>query len=193
MQNLSRYRIFYPRYRGVTLLEMLIVIAIVSIVLTVVAPNVQHILIANRLAAQTNEISAVLQFARHRAIDEQVRTTLCPTEDYAACSNNWGQAKMVFVDANDNGARDNNEVLLSSTGRSHQTLQLSGPSSPIHFQESGISASPASILICHQSREDEYARALIISLQGRVKASRDSNQDGIYEDNLGNPLDCGTS
>lgn len=177
--------------RGVTLLEMMIVLAIIAIVMTVVAPNVQSILIKNRIAGDLNELSAIIQYARNTAIDEQATTTICPSSDFSTCSNTWAQAKIVFIDANGNNQRDNEETLLVSTTKSAGVLNVSGPSSPIRFQDTGVTSTPASILFCHQSNAAKYARAITVSLQGRVKTSKDTNNDGVHEKNSGVNLVCG--
>ncbi|WP_250207260.1 GspH/FimT family pseudopilin [Alteromonas oceanisediminis] len=175
---------------GVTLLEMLITLAIVAIVLTTVAPNVQSILIQNRITAEINELSGVIQYARHHAIDQQIDTLVCPSDDFSSCTTNWGQAKMVFADENGDGSRGNDEPILAATGVTHPVNVLTGPNGSMRFLASGAVAAPAVLRLCHENDEAEYARALTISLQGRVKMSRDDDNDGIHEDDTGAALDC---
>lgn len=180
------------RQSGVTLIELLIGIAIVSLMLTTVAPSVREILIQNRIIGQINELSAVVQFARHTAINDQVTSVLCPTQNFATCTLDWNDPKMVFPDVNNDGIRGLGEDLLVGTGNIVDTNNLSGPAGVISFQANGSVASPTTLLLCHQENEDRFARALIISLQGRVKMSQDSNNDGVHENNSGVALDCGS-
>lgn len=176
---------------GVTLMELMISLAILSIVLTIVVPSGQSIVIQNRIVGEINELSAVIQFARHHAIDEQVDTIMCPAEDFSTCEQDWDKPKIVFADLDGDGDRGADEELLVGTSFLSDANDLDGPAGSIRFQANGSVSSPATLLLCHTDKEDKYARALTISLQGRVKISRDTNDDGIHETNAGDPLDCG--
>ncbi len=176
--------------KGFTLLELMISVAIVGILLTAVVPNARGILIRNRIVSEVNYLSSLVQFTRHTAIDEQAVTVMCPSDDFNACTNDWTLPKMIFVDEDNNGARSNDEELLVGSESSHQTHIVRGPNNPIRFSGNGSVATPATLLFCHNELESEFARAIIISLQGRLKLSTDTNNDGIYEDNTGTPLSC---
>lgn len=176
--------------RGATLIELMIGLAIVAILITSVGPSVRDILIQNRIVAQINELSSVVQFARAQAIDQQTDAILCPSENFKDCATNWNLPKMVFMDVDGNGARADSEELLAGSEHIVSSLYLTGPAIVIRFQGNGAVASPATLTLCHKDKEEKFARALIVSLQGRVKLSSDSNKDGIHEDNAGNDLDC---
>lgn len=184
------------RQQGVTLLEMLVALAVAAIVLTVVAPNMQTIVAKNRITAEINHISAVIQFARFNAIDQKSATLICPTPDYADCSTNWNQAKMVFVDANSNGKRDTSEPLLMTTEAIVGGNNMKGPGAAIEFSDSGASnvsnaiSDTASLVLCDKTKDEKLTRALLINQQGRVRVSFDSNDDDVHEDASGDALSC---
>lgn len=178
------------RQQGTTLIELMIGLSIVAIVLIVAVPSAQQIIIQNRVVGQINELSGVVQFARATAIDQQVDTIICPTSDFTNCTTNWSNAKMVFIDENLSGTRNDDEELLVGTPIISSTNFIDGPEAVIRFQASGEVNSMATLLICHKDKEAKYARALTVSLQGRVKISRDTNKDGVHEDNSGSDLDC---
>ena len=181
---------YYKHALGLTLIELMISIAIMSILITAVGPMVRDILIQNRLIGQINELSAVVQLARHSAINEQVTSIICPSSDFTTCNLNWDLPKMVFLDLDGNGVRDANEELLGGTSRSVSNYNLTGPAGIISFQGNGATATPSTLLLCHESNEAQFARAITISLQGRVRVSQDTNNDGIYETNAGANLSC---
>ena len=56
------------RPSGFTLLELLVTIAVLAIIATVGVPGFQQLLINSRLAAQNNELIAMLHFAKSEAI-----------------------------------------------------------------------------------------------------------------------------
>lgn len=171
-------------------MEILIGLAIVSILITAVAPAVREILIRNQMTGQVNELSSVVQFARYSAINEQIPTILCPTVNFSTCTTNWNNPKMVFPDFDGNGQRGDDEDILAGAGNTIDNSQLTGPEGTISFQASGAVASPATLILCPNSAEARFARALIISLQGRVKLSQDTDNDNIHEDNSGTALSC---
>lgn len=166
-------------------------VAILAIVMLFAIPSAQRIIIQNRIVADLNETSAVIQYARAYAIDNQIDTVVCPSADFSECGNDWNNPIIVFNDDDGNNTRGVNEELLASTSNRSITNILSGPAANIVFQGNGAVSSPATLQICHQNREDEYARALTISLQGRVRVSRDDDNDGVHEDGAGTSLDCG--
>jgi len=176
--------------KGVTLLELLIGLAIVSILLTAVAPNVQSILISNRIAADINGLSSLMRFAKHTAVNEQTTVIICATSNYTACSGDWDDAKMVFIDSNSNGQRDASETLLASGDASAKNTTLSGIDAPFSFAPDGSAEQAVTLTVCPESGGNTYARALLITLFGRISVSVDDDGDGIAEDSTGTALSC---
>ena len=68
----------------------------------------------NRIAASTNELVVALTYARSEAMKRGDIVTTCASDDEDTCagSNDWGTGWIVFVDLNQDGARDVNEPLL---------------------------------------------------------------------------------
>ncbi|MGK0371034.1 MAG: type IV fimbrial biogenesis protein FimT [Glaciecola sp.] len=176
--------------KGMTLIEMLVALAVVAIVLTVVAPNVQTILSKNRTTSEINELSAVIQFARFTAIDQTSTAVICPSTNYASCSTDWNQAKIVFIDSNGNNTRDTAEPLLMSTTAIASTNTMTGPAVAISFLDSGVANASTSIKVCPNTNVVELARSININAQGRVRVSIDSDKNDIFEDTDGNELSC---
>lgn len=56
------------RRKGVTLIELLIVIVVLAIGLTIAVPSVQELLRNNRVASQNNELIALIALAKSQAI-----------------------------------------------------------------------------------------------------------------------------
>ena len=175
---------------GLTLLEMLVAIAIVIIVLTVVAPNVQQVVKANRITAEINELSGVIQFARFTAIDQNANAVVCPASDFSNCGTNWNSAKIVFIDNNSNNIRDTSEPLLMTTGEITSTNQITGPGGSVIFRDSGATNLATNIQICPNDNDEKLAKGLSLNAQGRVKINTDSDNDGVVEDIEGNALSC---
>lgn len=176
--------------RGLSLIELIIVLAIFSISLSVVGPNINRFIAHNRISAQINQINGIIKTARHQAIDDQETVILCPAQDYSRCNVNWNNPIIGFIDANRNLHRDPKERLLFATQAITPTEVLTGPKGPIRFNESGMNSSPATLLICPRNGDATLAKAMFVSLQGRVRISKDSNNDGIDERTKGRNLSC---
>ena len=95
---------------------------------------------------------------------------------------------MVFVDSNSDGERNASETLLTSLSKEESNIEVKGPQNAISFTQNGGANSNADILFCGDQVSSH--RALLISMQGRVKTSQDSNNNKIHEDRDGNALNC---
>jgi type IV fimbrial biogenesis protein FimT len=177
--------------KAMTLLEMMIVLAIFGILLSAVVPSAVAIIDKSRITAQLNHMSSVIQYTRFHAIDKHMSAALCPSSDLTTCDvNDWNLPKMLFADSNFNQQRDDDEPLIYATPKMPKGVYMTGPKKLIRFFEDGAIGSPATILICPQQTNAKLNRALFISLQGRVRVSRDTNNDEVHEKGNGQALPC---
>ena len=89
-------------------------LVVLGILLTVGIPSFASIMRNNRIAASTNELVVALTFARSEAMKRGDTVTTCASDDEDSCagSNDWGTGWIVFVDLDQNGAREVTEPLL---------------------------------------------------------------------------------
>lgn len=190
----------YRNTHGLTLVELLVAIAIVSILLMLVTPNMLIMIKKSRITGHLNELSSALQYAKLFAIEHRSSTLLCPSIDYETCDLNWDLPLILFIDKNQNAVRDLNEHLLRTVNSQVHHNHLKGPGTYIRFYESGANSSPATLVFCPQAYANDSAstsalnqslnRALFVSLQGRTRVSVDSDGDNIHESAGGSPLSC---
>ena len=183
-----------PRFKpiqGFSLLEIMIVLAIFSILLLAVSTDVKTILAKHRILSELNQMSSLIHLSRAHAIDTQSTATLSPTRDLASCQfSNWNMQKMVFFDFNNNKLRDNTEPLLAALPKVGKGVKAYGPRKAIQFLASGVVGSTATLAFCPTQQNAVLNRALIVSLQGRIRVSKDYNQDYIHEVRQGVPVNC---
>ena len=177
-------------YRGLSFIELLIVLAIFSISLSLVGPNINRYIAQNAITAKINDTNALIQQARYLAINHQETMTLCPSSNFATCSIDWNNGLIGFIDQNKNNDRDNQERLLFASQKVTHNITIKGPKSPIRFHESGMNSSATSLLFCPPNTDLTLARAIILSMQGRTRLSNDSNNDGIHEVSPGRNIIC---
>lgn len=178
---------------GLTITELLIGLAIVSILVTVVAPNIQSIIQSNRVVGDINQLSAALRFARFSAINDEQSVVLCPTENYTACVNDWQLGKMAFVDDNGNGSRDADEPLLVSIEAVSGNNMILGVEGSVTFLPQGTVSNNIALVVCPSSQDNTLASGLYVTQYGRISVATDSDNNGVKEDLAGDELSCSNS
>ena len=109
---------------GVTLIEALVTLGIVSVALAVGVPAVRDIVATNRMSSAVNDIVTSLHISRNEAVKRAEQTVLCASTNWslpsAQCEDvNLAEGWIVFTDDNPrNGARDAAEIVVFA----HQPL-----------------------------------------------------------------------
>jgi len=159
--------------RGLTLIELLIVVAGVTVLATVALPALSGGLEAARGADARAALLSSLVAASNRAALTGVRSVLCPSPDGLACddSPDWSRGWLVFLDANASREFDAGETLLriqpALAGRVR--LRSTVGRTRIVFQGNGGNAgSNVTFTLC-DGRGPDRARALILSNGGRLR------------------------
>lgn len=112
------------RNRGFTLLEVLVVLALLAVLLSLAAPSLQGLRQKHQMQSQAEQFQASLMLARSEALRRQQRVTVCVRDSSDGAGpdcdlgGTWSQGWVVFVDGNDNGRREASETVLLL----HQTL-----------------------------------------------------------------------
>ncbi|WP_164084739.1 GspH/FimT family pseudopilin [Alteromonas flava] len=176
---------------GATLTELMVALGISSFLLTTAVPPLSELYRKSQIIAELNSLSGVIQATRALAIDQQRTLSLCPTQNWQRCDfSDWTLGKMVFDDRDGDKHRDPNEPLLLSSGKIDNQIKSVGPKRHIRFHANGQTATPATLTLCPTQKTPQLNRALIVSMQGRIKLSRDTNGDGIHELNNGKAIKC---
>lgn len=178
------------KVNGFTLLEIMMAIAVFSIVTFVVAPSGAKIIKKNRIISEMNKTSSFIRYARFSAISMAETVTICPTIDFVHCQKRWRDGMMVFIDRNNDKKLSNDEKMLASDTFFQRFHKIKGANRPIVFYENGSNSTPATIIICPESNESEFAKAIFVSLQGRIRISFDKNNDGVDELSSNQNIDC---
>src|SRR5690606_19858473 len=84
--------------RGFSLLELMVTLAVASVLVTVGVPGFFDIVRNNRAAANANEMVSAFSIARSEAIRRGARVSICSSANQTACGGTWTDGWIVFVD-----------------------------------------------------------------------------------------------
>ncbi len=87
-------------HSGVTLVELLVVLAVFAILLGFGVPSFRATIETNRIATVSNDLVAALHFARSEAVRRGEDVTLCSSNDQSSCSGAWVDGWVVRNAAN---------------------------------------------------------------------------------------------
>jgi type IV fimbrial biogenesis protein FimT len=159
---------------GFTLVELLVILAMLVILTGFAAPSFNRLLATQRVTGEVNRFVGTLHRGRSEAILRNQRVVICQQqEDVCASTGGWQHGWISFADTNRNGVFDGSESLLHKQPALHPAVTVtSGRRSRIVFQPDGVTpGTNATFTVCHR-QYPELARAVIISNVGRVRTAR---------------------
>ncbi|GAB3549347.1 type IVa pilus pseudopilin TppE [Noviherbaspirillum agri] len=158
---------------GFTLIELMVTVAVLSILLAVATPSFENALLGTKLGSYANNLVSSAIVARSEAIKRNATVTLCASADGANCatSGGWQQGWI---------------VMAGTTVIQHQQAVPGGfkitgvdagstPTLSLTFQPTGVGATQASFTICRATpTAGSQERVVSISATGRPSTSKTS-------------------
>lgn len=165
------------RKTGFTLVELMVTLAVVTILALIVVPNVRPILQNNRLSTTTNDFLSDINLARSEAIKRARDIEICtwnstasPTAPACDGSGNWSGGWLIWVDMNRNGALDTDEIVRSREALAGMTLRPAAAVDPITFDRRGVTANAVDFALC-DDRGPTKGKSIKISQVGQASSS----------------------
>jgi type IV fimbrial biogenesis protein FimT len=203
--------------RGFTLMELMVVLAIASIIIGLGAPNFNRFRLNSRLTNSANDLLASLSNSRTEAIKRQGIISLCPSDNAAdegaSCTDGSDKGWVAFQDKNGDCVRDDGEAVVTNGEFDHsftsQPLYVKSNGDCVSFSPTGFTRSVADVvmmshmLICDKrgiaplegAGSLSAGRGIVVERTGRSRISRTtagglSNDLNEWADMAGVELEC---
>jgi type IV fimbrial biogenesis protein FimT len=169
-------RAFFTRSRrsGFTLIELMVVIAIASILAMLAIPSFIDMIQRNRVSGEVNSFVGDLQYARSEAIQHGQSVTLCPSSDGLNClgANQWNLGWIVFSDINGTGVPAAGTVTRVRAAWSGSDTFVATPAkTAITYGRNGfatnIGAAPVSVRAVTTPANTSATRCVVVNIVGR--------------------------
>ena len=99
--------------QGITLIEMMIVIVILSILLAIAVPNFSNLIISNQISSNASDFVDSLRLAKKEANARRTTVTVCVRNGNDCNANGtWENGWLVFLNGNGNTTVDNGETII---------------------------------------------------------------------------------
>lgn len=102
--------------RGVTLIELLVAMSVLTVLLAVGVPSFGQFTANTQLNGYANTLFSHMALARSEAIKRNGRVALCKSADGSTCATagNWDQGWIVFADSDNNGNVNGGEQIITT-------------------------------------------------------------------------------
>ena len=163
---------------GITLLELLIAVAVASLLLSAGVPGFRNVILDNRLVSQTNEFVTAVSLARSSAVRFQRNATVCASTNFnatvptCAAGTDWSTGWIVWVDKDRDGATDANEVIAVNGPLSDSTTFSSTAVSSFTYDALGFGVTAGDALTLCDGRSNETGRVINVNNVGRTSVAR---------------------
>lgn len=155
---------------GLSLLEVLIALFIVSILASIGLPNFSKMIAKQRLDNKLSQVVKQLNFSRIYAISHDTYVTTCPLNG-ASCSTNWHLPIYSFIDTNGNLTLDDDDVILQYLDGIESGDQFTYPRKAITYRPNGSISGfqSGSFVYCVPQYPEFTANRVSVSQPGRIR------------------------
>jgi type IV fimbrial biogenesis protein FimT len=145
--------------------------------LGIVAPGMASLVDRNRLQTTSENLYTSIMLTRSEALKRNRSAIMCKSADGSTCATTgveWEQGWLVYVDADDDGAPNANEILrVIGSLPNGVTLRMAGDfDDAITYSTDGAASGSGTFVICNHKADTQSAREVDVTLTGRPKMNK---------------------
>lgn len=185
-----------PNYiKGFTLLELMVTVAIASVLVGIAIPSFTSLISSNRLTTYANELVTTLNLARSEAVKRGQHVVVLKT------GVNWEKGWQLFVDIDRSttakqNVLDASDIVLKTYSALPTFYTLRGNNNFtnfIRYQPDGSSNNIGSFVLCdnHDGSnipKENTSKLVTVNSAGRLHMGIDANKNGIPEKDDGTEI-----
>lgn len=174
---------------GVTLVEMMVVLAIAGVLAGMAIPSYREMMIGNRVSSIASEFHGSLILARSEALKRRTWVGVCASSnadsatvtcDASASDVGWGSGWAIYVDANRNSTFDAGDTLIRVWGRSltqasDGSMLANTGALQVMFGFTGQTTTAINFVISAPAGNSSQDRAVCLAIGGRARVGRAPN------------------
>lgn len=185
--------VFNRRQYAFTLLELIIVVALISMLSVMVAGSWRSTTLNSQSTKIVNALMSSLVTAHSHATSfYESAILLCPSSNGISCdTTDWSAGWIAVLDENGDNVAAATETLLVSVEGVIQgfTITALGFGDRLVFDSDGVPASVGTFVICDR-RGPQQGKAIVINGSGQTRLAKDEDGDGIVNTHLGGNITC---
>ena len=199
------------KQQGFTLIELMISLAIFSVLIGLGAPSFISAMKNSRLDSDYGELVRSMYLARSEAVKRTVRVGVCARATDTTCGANWNNGWIVFLDnvqgtPTTTGVINNGDEILRFSPPLDDKRKVTAAGSPwqvvssssnsvtqtfVQYRPDGSSSLSGGTFVICDDRGEEHARTLNIVLTGDIRKGRKKGNK-IAKDVYGVEIVCPT-
>jgi len=174
------------RQNGLTLIELLLSIVVLTIIVALGVPSFMEFIKNNRLTAQANNLVVSIQLARNEAVKRGSGSTVCASTDMTTCSgdDDWSTGWIVFSDLDRDGTPDtggsdppcevDEDCIMRTDGAISKATLTGNGTDNIRFLPNGLTSSPAAMTLTLTANDcyNNQVRSITVTRQGHTIVSK---------------------
>lgn len=168
---------------GFTLIELMMVVAVLAVTLSIAIPGMQRTISNTRLRTESSRLLSALTLARSEAIGRNDLVSVCPSsfgaDGIARCSRNYADGWIVFSNRNKDRVvdKDSDEIIRVFSGLpSGYSLTNKAGTIDAHelisYYPDGSSRKNRTLMICPMNGQSVPSWSVVLNMVGRPRIAR---------------------
>ena len=166
--NGSQFMSFQKTNGGFTIIELMIVVALVGIAAAYAVPTFTNVIANNQVRSTANNLVGVLNFSRSEALQRGSTVRVGPLDGAS-----WVSGVAVWADGDGNTTFDPADTELRRIGSLPGSITLAGSAAAIGFRANGFltpaAAAEFSISVCNSNLDE--GRDVFVGFSGRIRTA----------------------